>query len=243
MALPSVRTWRALLVSVHVIASVCWLGLAVALVALLGLSVSSPPGETKIAAAAMANELDLSVLGFSAMIAALTGLGLSTVTAWGHFHHWWVSTKFVLTTVQIAVGTIVLGQALPGVVLSARAGVDGLAVPAAIGLGLVAGGLALQVWLSIAKPGGRTPLGRTTQPRLGTAPVWVVAMTTVLPLADVALHATVGLQLPILSPVGLIVALVVRRRRRTAARKVATAEPTRASRPATRRVSPAASTS
>ena len=218
MATPSVRTWRAVLVSIHVIASVCWLGLALALVALLGLSVSSPPGETKVAAAAMANELDLTVLGFSAMIAALTGLGLSTVTAWGHFHHWWVSTKVVLTTAQIAVGTLVLAQALPEVVLSARAGADGVAVPAAVGLGFVAGGLALQVWLSVAKPGGRTPLGRKTQRRLGAAPVAVVVMMTVLPLVDVALHVAVSLPVPVLSPVGLVVALAVRRRRRVRAR-------------------------
>lgn len=234
MATTSVRSWRALLVSIHVIASVCWLGLALALVALLGLSISSPPGETKIAAAAMANELDLTVLGFSAMIAALTGLGLSTVTAWGHFHHWWVSTKVVLTTVQVVVGTGVLAQALPEVVLAARAGSDGVALPAAIGLGLVAGGLAVQVWLSVAKPWGRTPLGRTTQPRPTTAPVAVVAMTTVLPLVDVALHAAVSLQLPVLSPVGLVVALVLRRRRRTSARRTSGTTP----RATTRRPTP-----
>jgi hypothetical protein len=231
MAVTSVRSWRALLVSIHVIASVCWLGLAIALVALLTLSVSSPPGETKIAAAAMADQLDLSVLGFSAMIAALTGFGLATVTAWGYFHHWWVSVKFVLTLAQIAAGTLVIGQALPTVVVAARAGTDGAAVPAAIGLGLVAGGLALQVWLSVAKPGGRTSRGRAAHTRLATAPVAIVAMMVVLPLIDVALHAVASLALPVFSPVGLIVALVVRHRGRRGAVASAQARPTRRSTP------------
>ena len=48
---------------------------------------------------------------------------------------------------------------------------------------------------------------------------------TVLPLVDVALHAAVSLQLPILSPAGLVVALVVRRRRRTGARRTSGTTP------------------
>lgn len=223
----SVRSWRSLLVSLHVISSVCWLGQALALVALLTLSASSPPGETKIAAASMAVELDLSVLGFSALIAAFTGFGLAAVTTWGYFHHWWVSTKFVLTTAQLAVGTLVLAQALPTVVAAARTGTDGAAVPVAIGLGLVAGGLALQVWLSVTKPGGRTPRGQKAQSRLTTAPVTVIAMTVVLPLIDIALHVVTSLPLPVLTPIGLIVALVVRRRRGRLAAGTGTADPGR----------------
>lgn len=222
MPFTSVRSWRALLVSIHVIASVCWLGLALALVALLTLSASAPPGETKIAAAAMADVLDLGVLGFSAMIAALTGFGLATVTSWGYFHHWWVSTRFVLTLAQIAAGTLVIGQALPTVTDAARAGADGAALPAAIGLGFVAGGLAFQVWLSVAKPGGRTPRGRAAHARPPTAPVAVVATMVVLPLIDISLHIVAAIPLPVLTPIGLIIALVVRRRATVAGTRIPT---------------------
>lgn len=208
---PSVRSWRALLVSIHVIASVCWLGLAVALVALLGLSLSSSPGETRIAAAAMANELDLTVLGFSAMIAALSGFALSTATAWGWFQHRWVSAKVILTVGQIALGTGVLGQALPDVVDDARSGTHGAALPVAFGLGLVATGLAVQVWLSVAKRGGRTQRGQASG-RRPTAPTWVFAMMVGLPLIDTALHASGVVDLPVLSAIGLVVAMVARTR-------------------------------
>ena len=214
MALRSVRAWRGLLVWLHVISSVGWLSQAVALVALLALSASSSPGETKVAAAQMAEVLDLYVLGFSAMIAALTGFALSTVTTWGYFHHWWVSAKFVLTLVQLVVGTAVLAQALPDVVSAARSGVDGPVVPVAVGLGLTAGALALQVWLSVAKPGGRTPRGRRARTRPTMAPVAVIALLVVLPLIDIALHVLLLLALPFLTPVGLAVVLVVRGRRR-----------------------------
>lgn len=213
MNVTSARTWRALLVSLHVISAVCWLGQVIALVALLVLSASSPPGETKVAAAEMANILDLYVLGFAALIAAFTGFGLSAVTSWGYFHHWWVSAKFVLTLGQLAVGSLVLAQALPDVVTAARAGTAGPVAPVVVGLGLVAAGLALQVWLSVAKPGGRTPRGQRAQGRPSTAPVAVIAMMVVLPLVDIVLHVLASLSLPVLSPAGLIVALVVRHRR------------------------------
>lgn len=216
------RSWRSLLVTVHVVSSVCWLGLAIALVVLLALSVSSPPGETKVAAAAMANELDLTVLGFSAMIAALTGFGLSTATAWGWFQHRWVAAKVILTLGQITLGTVVLGQALPAVVVDARAGSDGAAVLVALGLGLVASGLAVQVWLSVAKPGGRTRRGRRSGARPPTAPAAVFAMLAVLPLADTTLHALGVLELPVLSAVGLAVAVALAARRRGAVGRATT---------------------
>ncbi|MEJ8281276.1 hypothetical protein [Pseudonocardia spirodelae] len=209
---PSTRSWRSLLVSIHVIASVCWLGLAVALVALLGLSLSSPPGGTRTAAAAMAHELDVTVLGFSAMIAALSGFALSTATAWGWFQHRWVSAKVVLTLGQIALGTAVLGRALPGVAEDAGRGAHGVALPVAVGLGLVATGLAVQVWLSVAKPGGRTRWGRRASGRLPTAPTWVFAMMVGLPLVDTGLHASGVVDLPVLSAVGLVAVLVARAR-------------------------------
>ncbi|WP_181780183.1 hypothetical protein [Pseudonocardia pini] len=224
---PSARSWRALLVSIHVIASVCWLGLAIALVALLGLSLSSPPGETRTAAAAMAHELDLTVLGFAAMIAALSGFALSTATSWGWFQYRWVSTKVVLTLGQIALGTAVLGQALPGVATAAGRGTHGAALPVAVGLGLVATGLALQVWLSVAKPGGRTRWGRRAPGRLPTAPAWVFALMVGLPLIDTALHAFGVADLPVLSAIGLVAVLIARSRAASA-----TARPSRVARSA-----------
>lgn len=213
MSMTPVRVWRSLLVSLHVISSVSWLSQALAMLVLLTLSAASPPGETKVAAAEMAELLDATVLVLSALVAAFTGFGLAAVTTWGYFHHWWVSTKFVLTLTQLSVGTLVLGQAMPGVVAAAHAGTDGAALPVAVGLGLTATGLAFQAWVSVAKPWGRTSRGRRDSSRLSTAPAAVIATMVVAPLLDVPLSVLVDVPLPAFSILGLTVALLVRRRR------------------------------
>jgi hypothetical protein len=82
MAIAPVRVWRGLLVWLHVISSVSWMSQTLGLLTLLTLSAASPPGETKVAAAEMAELLDGTVLVFSASISAFTGFGLAAVTTW-----------------------------------------------------------------------------------------------------------------------------------------------------------------
>jgi hypothetical protein len=192
MSMTPVRVWRSLLVWLHVISSVSWMSQALAMLVLLTLSAASPPGETKVAAAEMAELLDATVLVFSALVAAFTGFGLAAVTPWGYFHHWWVSTKFVLTLTQLSVGTLVLGQAMPGVVAAAHAGTDGPVLPVAVGIGLTAAALAFQAWVSVAKPWGRTSRGRRDGSRLSTAPTAVIATIVVAPLLDIPLSVLVA---------------------------------------------------
>jgi ferredoxin-NADP reductase len=217
MAVAPVRVWRGLLVWLHVISSVTWMSQALTLLVLLSLSAVAPPGEFKVATAEVAELLDHKILGYSAITAAFTGFGLAAVTTWGYFHHWWVSTKFVLTLAQILTGTLVIAEALPDIVAAARAGTDGAAVPSAAAVGLVAGALAFQVWLSVAKPWGRTARGRQAQAKapgqLSTAPAPVIATVFVAALLDIPLSVVVAVPLPAFSLPALILALVVRRRR------------------------------
>lgn len=207
------RIWRGLLLWLHITSSVTWMSQALAMLVLLTLSATSPPGETKVAAAEMAEVLDAGVLALAALVAAFTGFGLAAVTTWGYFQHWWVSTKFVLTLVQLTVGTLVIGLAMPEVIAAAEAGTDGDVVPVAVLLGVSTAQMAFQVWLSVTKPWGRTARGRREQGRLTTAPVPVVATMVVAPLLDLGVSLLAGVPLPPFSLVGLTVALVVRRRR------------------------------
>ncbi|MGQ0576964.1 MAG: hypothetical protein ACT4RN_22595 [Pseudonocardia sp.] len=205
------RTWRQLLVALHVVSSVSWLSQAAALAVLLGTSAAAPPGELKIATARVAELLDATVLVYSANVSAFTGFALAAMTTWGYFHHWWVAAKFVVTFGQLYLGIFVLSATLHEVADAAAAGRDGPVGGLVAASVLMASALAVQVWVSVAKPWGRTPLDR---PRPQPAPAPMLAAAVLVPVADVVLAVTVfGQPLPALSLALLAAALVARRRR------------------------------
>ncbi len=220
MSTSTPRVWRTLLLWLHIVSSVSWLSQAVTLLVLVVLSAASTAGDLKVAAADMAYVLDATVLVASAITAASTGLGLAAVTSWGYFHHWWISTKVVLTTAQILVGTAVVAGALTEISTAARTGRDGPVLLAGVALVLISAALGLQVWLSIAKPWGRTARGRRARHQLPVAPDGVVAAMFVAPLIDIALLAGLGFPLPVFALLTLGVALRLRHHR-----LAATAEP------------------
>ncbi len=211
------RTWRQLLVWLHVLSSVSWMSQAVALCTLLGISAASPAGELKRSTAHIAELLDATVLVSSANISAFTGFALAATTTWGYFHHWWVAAKFVITFSQLYLGIFVLSAAMPDVVTAASRGQDGFAAPVALGAGLMAGALAFQAWLSVAKPWGRTPLATRASIRPSTAPRWLLALTVLAPVIDIPFGILLlGQPLPALSLTVLAIALVARTHRQRA---------------------------
>lgn len=219
-AVPTVnasKTWRALLLWLHVVAAVCWMGQALAVTVLLIASATAGAADVKFGTVFASDLLDQEVLGFSAITAAWTGFGLSATTTWGYFRSRWVFTKFVMTIAQILTGTSVAGTAYPRLEASALDGRNGPVLTATIAVGLVAVGAAFQVWLSIAKPWGRTRFGRRAQQqgvrgRLAPAPTRVVAGLFVAALLDLGVGVVTGIPLPGCSTVMLVVALVARRR-------------------------------
>ena len=154
------------------------------------------------------------MLVVSANLAATSGFLLAATTNWGFFHHWWVAVKFVVTIVQLNIGIFVLSAALHEVATAARDGRDG---PVAIVIGgatIMASALAFQVWVSLGKPWGRTPVARRA-PRPVAAPGWLLALAVGAVLADVAVAGMltrVAGPIPICSLLALITAIVWRRR-------------------------------
>lgn len=212
------RGLRHLLVWLHVVSSVSWLSQAIALTVLLLVSALSPPGDRKTSAASIAELLDQTVLVHSANTSAFTGLILAAVTAWGYLHYWWVGLKFVLTLGQLYLGIFVLSAAMHETVAATAQGSDGPALSLAVASGVMVGGLAFQVWLSVAKPWGRTPLGERARARPVAAPAWLYSLGVLAPLADVGTGVALGNPAPVLSIATLILALALRARR---ARKTA----------------------
>jgi hypothetical protein len=188
--------WRQAVVWLHVVSSVAWMSQALALLVLL---VSGSPSA--------ADRLDSTLLAPMANVSAFTGLLLAGATAWGYFRHWWVLTKFVLTFVQLYAGIFLLSAALRE---SAATGVVPWLQP--VGTALMASALAFQAWLSVAKPGKKTPWSPAAKPP--TAPAWVFVAGIGAPIVDVAAGLALGYPLPAVELVMLIALLGFERRGR-----------------------------
>ncbi|MFB9683075.1 hypothetical protein [Amycolatopsis plumensis] len=188
--------WRQAVVWLHVMSSVAWMSQALALVVLMS---SGAP--------AWADRLDSVLLAPMANVSAFTGLLLAGATAWGFFRHWWVLTKFALTLIQLYAGIFLLSPALRD---SADTGT--VAWPQIAGASLMASALAFQAWLSVAKPGRKTPWSPAAKPP--TAPTWVFVAGVAAPVADVAAGLALGFPSPLAELVMLIVLLGFERRGR-----------------------------
>jgi hypothetical protein len=198
--------WRQALVFLHVISSVSWMTAAAALAILLGLSRADPGAAT--AAVAMAHHLDLYLLAVAANASATTGFVLAWTTPWGLVRHWWVAAKAAITLVQLYAGIAILSPVLDDLARGAEP------APAALVAGTVAmaGAVAVQAFLSVAKPWGTTPVARRSRTRPPRAPWPLPAAGVAAPLVDVGLTVALGFPAPLAEVVVLVVVAVARRR-------------------------------
>jgi hypothetical protein len=149
---------RKAVLTVHLLASLGWVG-AVAAYLVLGAAAATGQDRETVRAAWVAMEL----IGWSALVplcfgALATGLVLSLGTAWGLFRHYWVVLSLVLTLVC----AVVLVSHMPtvSVLADAARGPD----PGGHGGDLFHAGAGLLVLLAITvlnvyKPRGLTPYG------------------------------------------------------------------------------------
>jgi hypothetical protein len=159
---------RKLALTAHIIVSVGWLG---AIVAYLGLSIVGLTSHH--AQMVRAAYLSMELIGWYVIVpfslaTLLAGLVESLGTQWGLFRHWWVLTKFLLTT---GATIVLLGH------MRAVTSMSGIAAETTLGatdfraqrihLVVHAGGglvvLLAATVLAIYKPWGMTPYGRRKQ--------------------------------------------------------------------------------
>jgi hypothetical protein len=196
------KRWRQLTVWLHILSSAGWMAQAMTLCVLLSVGLGAEDDSVRDAATSMAAAVDARLLAPMADASAFTGIMLAAATPWGFFRHWWVFTKFTITLVQLFLGIFLLSPVL------AHSVIAGPSLRQVVGTALMAGAIAFQGWLSVAKPWGRTRPGR--RPAAGTAPPWVFVLTVLGGLADLALALVIGHPLPLLS-LGLIVVGLARR--------------------------------
>lgn len=159
------RRNRRILLIVHVIVSVGWLGAGAANV-VLGITALRASGVPPYWCYRMIEVIDTWLVIPVAFSALVTGLVLGVGTPWGLIRHWWVLTKLVLTVATIVFSTFGVGV---WVEISIRQTAQHLQLHSTVGAQLVVGGFAnivgfvVMTWLSVAKPRGVTPWSRTSQ--------------------------------------------------------------------------------
>lgn len=103
---------RKALLSVHVIASVGWLGADLCLL-LLGIrALTGDDARTAQGAVVQMADIAAWVTAPLAVLALLTGIVVSVTTPWGLFRHLWVTLSLALTTVMTGLAVFVLGPLL-----------------------------------------------------------------------------------------------------------------------------------
>jgi hypothetical protein len=153
--------WRKLVLSVHLISSLGWIGAVIAYVA-LGIQAVVNRDPATVRGAWMAMDLvGWFVIVPLALSALVTGVVISLGTPWGLFRHYWVLISLALTLLAMAV----LILHMPSV--SATAALARVADSSQLGqlggdLGHAIGGLLVLLMvtvLNVYKPQGLTPYG------------------------------------------------------------------------------------
>lgn len=188
---------------------------ALAIFVLLVTSLTTESREVAVSATSMAQVLDGRLLAPLANASAFTGFMLAAATPWGFVRHRWVLVKFAITLVQLHLGIFVLGEALAESAEAAATGGVGPAVPLAVGSALMAGAIAFQAWVSVAKPWSTTRWMPADRRRVSaeTAPRGVFVATVAGVVADLAVAGVLGHPAPLVSLTILATWLVLRRRR------------------------------
>lgn len=157
------RRWRSVLLSVHVIASVGWLGLHASLVTLLALGAAvGDPGRAADAYSA-AGLLVTTLVAPVSLAALSTGLVLAMGTPWGVFRYYWVALKLGLTVVLVLGSNFSLGPQVLELAETTRDGglpADLERLRTLVALSVALSVLALTSVLSTVKPFGRTRRAR-----------------------------------------------------------------------------------
>jgi hypothetical protein len=154
------RRARGALLTAHVAVSVGWLGLDGALVALevTGLSTGDAGERAGIAAAMAALVVWVLIPVVSASL--ISGLVLALSTPWGLVRYWWVIFKCGIAAVLTATG---LGLMLPHLHQIILGEAEPVGVQLLIGRAIALALLLAATGVSVVKPWGKTPHGRSVR--------------------------------------------------------------------------------
>jgi hypothetical protein len=163
---------RKFVLTLHLIASVGWIGVVVAYLALGITTVANQDVQTGRAAWIAMDLIGWYVLVPFSLAALITGIIMSLGTPWGLFRHYWVLISLVLTTISVVILLLHMPTVsnLAAIAQSADraklAGLGGDLFHPGVGLLVL---LVIQV-LNVYKPRGITPYGWRKQQAQRLAP-------------------------------------------------------------------------
>lgn len=152
------RRGRTALLTVHVAVSVGWLGLAGALVVLevTGLGIGDPRERAGIAAAMAVMVVWVMVpVVFTSLV---SGLVLALSTPWGLVRYWWVLIKCAIAGVLTATGLMLMLPRLHQIIAGEG---EQVGMETLIGRSIALALLLAATGISVVKPWGKTPHGRS----------------------------------------------------------------------------------
>lgn len=164
---------RKALVAAHVISSASWVGIALVILAMSVVAMTSSDIHTTLVTYELMAVFDITLLPWANFAASLTGIALGITTKWGLIRYYWVAIKLA-----IAVGVLVMAFAfLHGALVSAAEQAAHLAVTGGTtaeltgvsdvvfwGFSISLVSLVAAMLLSLYKPGGKTRRGRRLAP-------------------------------------------------------------------------------
>jgi hypothetical protein len=160
---------RRFLLTVHVAASVGWLGAIAAYIALNVPALTSTQPQTVRAAYLMMEPVAVYVIVPLALTTLVTGIAQSLGTPWGLFRHYWVLISLIVT----AVATLILLEHVSQIrAMAAAASNPAVGMRTRGDLVHSVGGLVvllIPLWLNMYKPRGLTRYGWRQQQRARAA--------------------------------------------------------------------------
>ncbi|WP_234391190.1 PDR/VanB family oxidoreductase [Nocardia suismassiliense] len=160
---------RKALVAAHVIASACWVGIALTVAAMSVVAMTTGDIDTSRVTYELMAIFDLTLLPWANFATFLTGLALGLTTSWGLFRYYWVAVKLTIAVGILFVAFGFLHDALERAAAEAEhlaavggttADLSAAAEVAFWGFGGAMLSLVAAVLLSLYKPGGKTRRGR-----------------------------------------------------------------------------------
>lgn len=160
---------RKALVAAHVVASACWVGIALTVAAISVVAMTTSDIETSRVSYGLMATFDITLLPWANFATILTGLALGITTSWGLIRYYWVAIKLAIAVGILFVAFGFLHDALERAAAEAEhlaaiggttAQLGSAADVACWGFGGSTLSLVAAVLLSLYKPGGKTRRGR-----------------------------------------------------------------------------------
>lgn len=125
--------WRKLVLTIHVIASVAWIGASLCLLTLGLTGVLSTDQQTQKAAYIALGTIGTTVTVPVAIAALVSGVVISVGTKWGLVRYWWTLISLVATAVMTAAVVFALAPGMRAAAANAAATPPGASVLDAVG--------------------------------------------------------------------------------------------------------------